>query len=281
MRSRRARCAAAAPSASIPPDQVPWLRRRIDEAYKSIWASSVSTGLRASSATADRAGGAAFIRNDVFREFGPSPAARWPHTPAGRRRRAVTAIDTDARHIGKEYGLFATRLCSRLRGFSYTFSAATRRCGYDYYRLSDRTCFADELRFPIIDAALTPIGVIGGICVFFANIGGWFGQSGCRSGNPRPDVQRDHCYAANQFTGQITSIRHRLVKTPRPTHPGSAADGRAAWARFEPSPLPIHLIGLAHAVQQNGTRFSLQANPSSANPSGVEARILEVRTEKA
>ena len=50
--------------------------------------------------------------------------------------------------------------------------------GYDYLQfVGQNVVFANaELRFPIIEAALTPIGVIGGIRgVFFANIGGgWF-----------------------------------------------------------------------------------------------------------
>ena len=50
--------------------------------------------------------------------------------------------------------------------------------GYDYLQFAGQNVvFANaELRFPLIEAALTPIGVIGGIRgVFFANIGGgWF-----------------------------------------------------------------------------------------------------------
>jgi outer membrane protein assembly factor BamA len=50
--------------------------------------------------------------------------------------------------------------------------------GYDYLSfVGQNAVFADaELRFPLIEAALTPIGVIGGVRgVFFANIGGaWF-----------------------------------------------------------------------------------------------------------
>jgi outer membrane protein assembly factor BamA len=50
--------------------------------------------------------------------------------------------------------------------------------GYDYLQFIGNTvAFANaELRFPIINAALTPIGVIGALRgVFFANVGGgWF-----------------------------------------------------------------------------------------------------------
>ena len=63
--------------------------------------------------------------------------------------------------------------------------------GYDYLQFAGQNAvFANaELRFPIIEAALTPIGVIGGIRgVFFANIGGgWFRPPGLpRSSQRRP-----------------------------------------------------------------------------------------------
>ena len=47
--------------------------------------------------------------------------------------------------------------------------------GYDYLQFAGQNAFFAnaELRFPLIEAALTPIGVIGGVRgVFFANIGG-------------------------------------------------------------------------------------------------------------
>ena len=53
-----------------------------------------------------------------------------------------------------------------------------------------------ELRFPLIEAALTPIGVIGGIRgVFFAGIGGaWF--------NDQPSADPVHGRAATKFCDQ-------------------------------------------------------------------------------
>ena len=77
-------------------------------------------------------------------------------------------------------------LALRLRGFKSIgaapdfmyFGGNSEMRGYDYLSFVGQTSvFANaELRFPIIEAALTPIGVIGGIRgVFFANIGGgWF-----------------------------------------------------------------------------------------------------------
>jgi outer membrane protein assembly factor BamA len=63
--------------------------------------------------------------------------------------------------------------------------------GYDYLQfIGQNVMFANaELRFPIIEAALTPIGVIGGIRgVFFANVGGgWFNDGGFEFSTNRPE----------------------------------------------------------------------------------------------
>jgi outer membrane protein assembly factor BamA len=81
-------------------------------------------------------------------------------------------------------------LALRLRGFKSTgefpdymyFGGNSEMRGYDYLEfIGQNVVFANaELRFPLIEAALTPIGVIGGIRgVFFANIGGgWFNDQG-------------------------------------------------------------------------------------------------------
>src|SRR5258707_11674086 len=53
--------------------------------------------------------------------------------------------------------------------------------GYDYLQFTGSNAIVAnaELRFPLIEAALTPIGVIGGVRgVFFAGIGGaWFSNA--------------------------------------------------------------------------------------------------------
>ncbi len=94
------------------------------------------------------------------------------------------ADDGDLRHylrIGGT-GLLATRI----RGFKSTgdfpdfqyFGGNSELRGYNYLEFAGQNVvFANaELRFPLIEAALTPIGVIGGVRgVFFAGIGGaWF-----------------------------------------------------------------------------------------------------------
>jgi hypothetical protein len=80
-------------------------------------------------------------------------------------------VEADLRHylrLGAN-GLLATRF----RGFKSTgdypdfsyFGGNSELHGYDYLQFSGQNIvFADaELRFPIIEAALTPVGVIGGI----------------------------------------------------------------------------------------------------------------------
>src|SRR5215203_2227420 len=93
-------------------------------------------------------------------------------------------FDADLRY----YQRLATTgvLALRFRGFKSIgaapdflyFGGNSEMRGYDYLSfVGQNSVFANaELRFPIIEAALTPIGVIGGIRgVFFANIGGgWF-----------------------------------------------------------------------------------------------------------
>ena len=133
--------------------------------------------------------GAAFVQETtIFREFGPlagnTMRLAYDASPKVGSLLSRQTVDIDARHylrIGGS-GLLATRF----RGFKswgdfpdfLYFGGNSELRGYDYLQFAGQnTVFADaELRFPLIEAALTPIGVIGGIRgVFFANIGGaWF-----------------------------------------------------------------------------------------------------------
>jgi outer membrane protein assembly factor BamA len=134
---------------------------------------------------------AAFVRETtVFREYGPlaGSTARlsYEYAPAVAGLLSRRTIDADVRHylrIGSN-GVLATRLRAfksdgDFPGFMYFGGNGDLR-GYDYLQfIGQNVIYANaELRFPIIEAALTPIGVVGGIRgVFFAGVGGaWFGS---------------------------------------------------------------------------------------------------------
>jgi hypothetical protein len=128
------------------------------------------------------------LETTVFREFGPlagnTMRIAYDMSPGVGGLLSRQTIDADLRHylrIGSN-GLLATRFKGFKSFGSYPdftyFGGNSELRGYDYLQFSGQNAvFANaELRFPLIEAALTPVGVIGGIRgVFFANIGGaWF-----------------------------------------------------------------------------------------------------------
>ncbi len=135
--------------------------------------------------------GAAFVQETtVFREYGPlagnTMRLAYDVSPKIGGLLSRQTFDIDARHylrLGGN-GVFATRF----RGFKswgdfpdfQYFGGNGDLRGYDYLEFAGQNMvYANaELRFPLIEAALTPIGVIGGIRgVFFAGIGAaWFGN---------------------------------------------------------------------------------------------------------
>ena len=124
----------------------------------------------------------------VFREFGPLAGSTfrlsYDVAPKVGTFLSRQTFDADARY----YQRIASSgvLALRVRGFKSIgdfpdyqyFGGNSEMRGYNYLEfIGQNVAFANaELRFPLIDAALTPIGVIGGIRgVFFANMGaGWF-----------------------------------------------------------------------------------------------------------
>jgi len=141
--------------------------------------------------------GAAFIQETtVFREFGPLAGStmRLAYDVAPKIGNTLSrqTFDVDVRHYLRLGG--SGLLATRFRGFKSTgdypdfiyFGGNSELRGYDYLQFAgSNTIFANaELRFPLIEAALTPIGVIGGIRgVFFAGVGGaWFANQ--TSANP-------------------------------------------------------------------------------------------------
>ena len=117
------------------------------------------------------------------RSAGRQHDARW-HTRSRRKSAARSRgrpTDVDARYYQR---LGATGLLAlRARGFKswgdapdfMYFGGNSEMRGYEYLQfVGDTTAFFNaELRFPLIEAMLTPLGVLGGIRgVFFANMGG-------------------------------------------------------------------------------------------------------------
>jgi hypothetical protein len=157
--------------------------------------------------------GAAYVsETTVFREFGPLAGSTmrlaYDYAPNIGSLLSRQTFDGDARHylrIGST-GLLATRI----RGFRSTgdfpdflyFGGNSELRGYDYLSfIGQNVVFANaELRFPLIEAALTPIGVIGGIRgVFFGGIGGaWFDNQ--QSPNPCTGVAQEFKFFANDNT---------------------------------------------------------------------------------
>jgi hypothetical protein len=133
--------------------------------------------------------GAAFVQETtVFREFGPlaGNTMRLAYDVAPKIGSLLSrqTFDGDVRHYLRLGG--SGLLATRIRGFKSSgdfpdfqyFGGNGELRGYDYLQFAGQNVvFANaELRFPLIEAALTPIGVVGGVRgVFFAGVGGaWF-----------------------------------------------------------------------------------------------------------
>ena len=148
----------------------------------------------------------------VFREFGPlagnTVRLAYDASPGFAGLLSRQTFDADLRHYLRlgTTGLLATRLkgfksIGEYPDFTY-FGGNSELRGYDYLQFSGQNAiFANaELRFPLIEAALTPIGVIGGIRgVLFANIGGaWF--------DDQPSVTRCSGSSGYQFWANDSEI---------------------------------------------------------------------------
>ncbi len=177
--------------------------------------------------------GAAFVQETtIFREFGPLAGntirAAYDVSPKIGSVLSRRTFDLDARHylrIGTT-GLLATRF----RGFKSVgdfqdflyFGGNSELRGYDYLEFAGQnTLFANaELRFPLIEAALTPIGVVGGIRgVFFAGVGGaWFtnqpSADPCGTGAGRYQFMTSAAETCRAVTGYQVDARGTPVTDP-------------------------------------------------------------------
>ena len=118
------------------------------------------------------------------------------------------------------------------------FGGNSEMRGYDYLSfVGQNAMFANaELRFPLIEAALTPIGVIGGIRgVFFANIGGgWFNNSGFKFySNKAEQVTTITGYQSdalgNVLYDPTTNLPVPIYSDPKTISGFRLRDGRASY----------------------------------------------------
>jgi WD40-like Beta Propeller Repeat len=138
----------------------------------------------------------------VFREFGPLAGSTmrlaYDVSPRVFGTLSRQNLDGDVRYYQR---LASTGvLALRARGFKSVgdspdyiyFGGNSEMRGYDYLQFLGQNVFFGnaELRFPIIEAALTPIGVVGGVRgVFFANMGaGWFNNTGFKFWTSDPEI---------------------------------------------------------------------------------------------
>jgi hypothetical protein len=202
--------------------------------------------------------GVAFVQETtVFREFGPlagnTMRLAYDASPKIGSLLSRLTLDGDARHylrLGGS-GLLATRIrafksMGDFPDFIY-FGGNSEMRGYDYLQFAGQNVvFANaELRFPLIEAALTPIGVVGGVRgVFFANIGaGWFknqsgtdpcvGSAGFKFSTNKPEVCKPVTGVQVDSTGNVAvdaSGNPILTYGPERTISGfRLQDGRASY----------------------------------------------------
>jgi hypothetical protein len=174
---------------------------------------------------------AAFVQETtVFREFGPLAGStmRFAYDVAPKIAGTLSrqTFDGDARYYQR---LASTGvLALRLRGFKSTgafpdflyFGGNSEMRGYDYLQfVGQNVVFANaELRFPIIEAALTPIGVIGGIRgVFFADMGGgWFNNQNFKFATSATETTRSIVDFQRDATGAI--LLDPVTQLPLPVY---------------------------------------------------------------
>jgi hypothetical protein len=190
----------------------------------------------------------AFVQETtVFRDFGPlaGSTVRLAYDVAPKIGNTLSrqTFDADVRY----YQRLATSgvLALRVRGYKSIgaypdflyFGGNSEMRGYDYLSfVGQNAAFANaELRFPIIEAALTPLGVVGGIRgVFFANVGGgWFNSqdykfatSSAKTVTPLIGYQTDT--AGNQLT-DANGNPVPLYGPPQTVSGFRLQDGRASY----------------------------------------------------
>ncbi|MBI2222249.1 MAG: PD40 domain-containing protein [Acidobacteria bacterium] len=186
--------------------------------------------------------GVAYVRETtVFREYGPLAGdtlrVGYEYAPSFGGLLSRQTADLDARYYLRlaTNGVLALRLrgyrsWGDVPGFLY-FGGNSELRGYDYLEfLGNKALFANaELRFPLIEAALTPLGVIGGLRgVMFANFGG-AGLNG-RSFKLWTGKTVEHTPLLGFAPDPLSPTGAQLVFGPAESIPGfKLVDGRASY----------------------------------------------------
>ncbi len=165
---------------------------------------------------------AAFVQETtIFREFGPLAGSTmrgsYEVAPPITKNLSWQAVDGDYRKYIKI--MSSGLLAFRAKGYrswgstpSYTYFGGNGDMrGYDYLSFIGSNAFFGnlELRFPLIEAMATPIGILGGIRgVFFANMGGaWFSGSGYKFSSSQAQT-------VTPISGYVTDSTGTLVVDP-------------------------------------------------------------------
>jgi hypothetical protein len=165
--------------------------------------------------------GAAFIQETtVFREFGPlagnTMRLSYEIAPKIGSLLSRQTIDTDLRYYKRLLG--TGTLAFRFRGFKSIgdypdylyFGGMSEMHGYDYLEfVGQNAVFGNaELRFPIVEAMLTPIGVLGGIRgVFFFDMGaGWFNNQNFKWWTSDPATYQQQIGTSIDQDGNLVGI---------------------------------------------------------------------------
>jgi WD40-like Beta Propeller Repeat len=185
--------------------------------------------------------GVTFVQETtVFREFGPlagnTMRLSYEIAPELGGLLSRQTIDADARYYLRLGG--SGLLALRARGFKsfgdypdFTyFGGNSEMRGYEYLEFVGQNAFFlnAELRFPFIEAMLTPIGILGGVRgVFFANLGAanWDGQDYQLYSRDSEIYTPVIGYNFNQLTGAVTPIEG----PPRVIDGFRLVNGRASY----------------------------------------------------
>jgi WD40 repeat protein len=163
----------------------------------------------------------AFIQETtVFREFGPLAGntlrVAFEVAPKIGSLLSRQTIDADLRYYQRLFGTGVLAL--RFRGFKSLgdypdylfFGGLSEMRGYDYLEfIGQNVAFGNiELRFPIVEAMLTPFGTVGGIRgVFFFDVGaGWFKNQGFQFSTSASETFQRQTAVSQDANGNLVGI---------------------------------------------------------------------------